>query len=256
MALGSEEVIDLIKDYTSDFDNVFVDFSGGKYSLVLLHLALRALREVQVVYVDTTITLPECNEYVEKLSNEWGFELIAIKREDTNFWEIVKKWGFPHARFRWCMKELKSIPLKLFNGSIGGNCLHMTGTTMSESTMRKKVYSIRGAYHFNYSNRSYTLHPILAWNKEMVNEYISKHSLPVNSCYSVYGKEGNCYYCPYMKKKEYYLKLAKVHPELFQNIVDAERDMKKGGAAIYLGRGEVLYLSELIQNSNHIKSDV
>lgn len=244
MILNPEKVINLIKNYTGDADNTFVDFSGGKFSLVLLHLALKALKEVRAVYVDTTITLPECDEYVEELQNEWGFELIVIKREDTDFWKLVRRRGFPHARLRWCMKELKSIPLKLFNKSFDWNCVHLTGTTTNESTMRKKVYDVRGMYHFNYSICSYVLHPILNWNEEMVDEYIRKHDLPVNPCYTIYGEGGNCYYCPYVKSKEYYLKLAKLHPDLFVNIVEAEKAMRNKGAAIYLGRGKTLHLSK------------
>jgi len=246
MALSPTEVADQIKEYTEDIDNIFIDFSGGKYSLVLLHLALKSLRDMRVVYIDTTITIPENREYVKELQSDWGFELSIISRKDKDFWKVVRRWGFPHTRLRWCMREFKSIPLKLFNKPFGFNCIHLTGTTMNESTMREKVYSIRGKLHFNYSICSYVLHPLLTWNEEMINEYIRKHELPINPCYSVYGSEGNCYYCPHNKSKEYYIKLARTHPELFNKIVETEKSMKRGGAAVYIGKGEVMYLSKLV----------
>jgi len=250
MAINAEEVIRLIRDYAGRSDHVFVNFSGGKYSLVLLHLALRALREVKALYVDTTITLPECNEYVKGLCQDWGVELVIVRREDIDFWGLVKRKGFPTPRLRWCMKELKFIPLKLLNKSVGGNCLHLTGTTMSESSKRREVYSIRGAYYLNYIIGSYVLQPILTWNEKIVNKYIEKHRLPVNPCYSLYGNEGNCYYCPHIKSREYYLKLAKTHPKLFSNIVEAEKNLRSGGAAIYLGKGKLLYLSRLFSEES------
>ena len=246
MALSTEKVINLIRDYASCSNDTVVDFSGGKCSLVVLHLASRALRDVKAVYVDTTISLPECNEYVEDVCDAWGVTLILVKREDTDFWGLVRRKGFPTPRRRWCMRELKFVPLKLFNKSNGGECLHLTGTMMSESTERRKVYTIRGTYYFNYTIGSSVLQPILTWNEKMVDEYMEKHKLPVNPSYALYGGGGNCYYCPHIRRREYYLKLAKTHPKLFHNIVKAEKDLRSGGAAIYLGRGKLLYISKLI----------
>lgn len=244
--MGTEKIVDQMRSFADNSNDVCIDFSGGKYSLVLLHLAHRAFKEVKAVYVDTTQTIPECGEYVKKISNEWGTELTIIRRKDTDFWALVKRKGFPHVRFRWCMKELKSIPLRLFNESNGGDYLHFTGTNIGKSSERKKVYDIRGTYHFNYSISSYVFHPLLDWNDQMVNEYIGKHRLQKNPCYSIYGQGGNCYYCPYIRSKEYYLKLAKFHPQLFENIVKAEKTMRNKGAAIYLGKGKLLYVSKLL----------
>ncbi|MEM2514698.1 MAG: phosphoadenosine phosphosulfate reductase family protein [Candidatus Bathyarchaeia archaeon] len=242
-----QSVKNIIKKFAGRHE-VFVDFSGGRYSLVLLHLVLECVKNVKAVYIDTTITLPECNEYVNEICDKWGVNLITIKREDTDFWQLVKKRGFPHRRFRWCMQELKSIPLKMFNEYIGNDCLHLTGTTIHESRMRKKIYEIRGIYHFNYSINSYVLHPILYWTPEMVNKYIKKHNLPINPCYSLYGSGGNCYYCPFIRDINYYLNLAKLRPKLFQHIIEAEESMRKGGAAIYLGRGKRVYVKDLVMN--------
>jgi len=93
--MGEEKTIEIIRDYSSDFKNIFVNFSGGRYSLVVLHLALRALGEVKAIYVDTTISLPECNEYVKEICSEWGVDLTILERKDTDFWRLVKKKGFP-----------------------------------------------------------------------------------------------------------------------------------------------------------------
>ena len=242
---SEEKTINLIKDYSGLNDNTVVDFSGGKYSLVLLHLTLKALKDVKAVYVDTTISLPECNEFVEELCDEWGVDLCIIRREDIDFWGLVKRKGFPTPRFTWCRRELKYIPLKIFNKSIGGTCLHLTGTSMGESNNRRRVYSIRGKYYINYTIGSLTLQPILTWSEEMINKYIDKNSLNIDPSYAIYGRGGNCYYCPHNKKREYYLKLAERHPKLFENIVKAEKNLRSGGAALYLGRGKLLYVGSL-----------
>jgi 3'-phosphoadenosine 5'-phosphosulfate sulfotransferase (PAPS reductase)/FAD synthetase len=229
---------------------VVVDFSGGKYSLVLLHLALRALRKVEAIYIDTTISLPECNEFVKEICNAWGIDLIVLKRKDTDFWSMVKKRGFPHRKFRWCMKEFKSIPLRLFNEIYEGKVLHIVGTSKYESTFRRKIYDVRGLYHYNYTIKSFCLHPLLEWTEDMIYAYLEKYKIPLNPCYKNYNNSGNCYYCPYITSLSYYSKLAALQPKLFANIIEAERAMKKGGGAIYLGKGKVLHLSRIFLSTN------
>jgi len=235
-----------IQKYSNNGMDVVVNFSGGRYSLTLLHVVLRALGKAKAVYVDTTISLPECNEFVSEICDAWGVELIVLKRRDVNFWDLVKRRGFPHHRFRWCMKEFKSVPLRLFSQSFDGEVLHLVGTSKHESSFRKKVYDIRGMYHYNYSIRSFCLHPLLEWTEKMVYDYIEKHNLPLNPCYEKYYNSGNCYYCPFVSSLLYYSTLASLQPKLFSKIVDAERSMKNRGAAIYLGRGKVLHLSKFV----------
>ena len=242
--MSVSETIDTIKKYTNEDTESFVDFSGGRYSLILLHLVLRALGEAKAVYVDTTICLPECSEFVEEVCDAWGVELRVIRREDISFWELVKRRGFPHRRFRWCMEEFKSVPLRLFNESFD-RVLHVVGTSMYESSMREKIYNIRGKYHYNYSIGSYCLHPMLKWTEDMVYDYIEAFDLRINPCYEKYYGSGNCYYCPFVSSLTYYSRLAAHQPKLFSKIVEAEKAMRKGGAAIYLGRGKVLHLSKL-----------
>jgi len=239
--MSVSESIDIIRKYAVDRESI-VDFSGGRYSTVLLHIVLRALGEAKALYIDTTISLPECTEFVNEICDEWGVELITVKRKDMDFWELVKRRGFPHRRFRWCMKEFKSVPLRLFNESFDGEILHLVGTSMFESSFRKKIYSVRGMYHYNYSIRSDSLHPMLNWTEEMVYDYIEANNLPLNPCYNKYYHSGNCYYCPYVKSLLYYSRLAKLQPRLFSKIVEAEKAMRNGGAAIYLGKGKLLYL--------------
>jgi len=237
-----------IRKYSNNGVNVVVNFSGGRYSSTLLHLVLRALGRARAVYVDTTISLPECNEFVRELCDAWGVELIVLKRKDVDFWGMVKRWGFPHHRFRWCMKEFKSIPLRLFSQSLGGNVLHLVGTSKYESSFRKKIYDVRGAYHYNYSISSFCLHPLLEWTEGMIYDYIEKHNIPLNPCYEKYFSSGNCYYCPFVNSLLYYSTLASLQPHLFSKIVEAERTMKNKGAAIYIGRGKVLHLSKFVSN--------
>jgi phosphoadenosine phosphosulfate reductase len=245
--MSTETSLKTIQKYSSEFEETVVDFSGGRYSIVLLHLVLRALKRAKVVYIDTTISLPECDRFVQEVCESWGVDLVTIRRKDTDFWGIVKRWGFPHRRFRWCMKEFKSVPLRLFNQAHDGP-LHLTGTSKYESSIRKKIYDVRGNFHYNYSIRSFVLHPLLDWTEPMVYDYIEKHHLPLNPCYTRYYGSGNCYYCPFISSFLYYSNLARLQKNLFMKIVEAENQMKKGGGAVYVGQGKVMRLGDVIRN--------
>jgi phosphoadenosine phosphosulfate reductase len=245
--MSVEESLDIFKHYIDGDKQTVVNFSGGRYSMVLLHLASRVLKDVNAIYVDTTITLPECDDFVKEICDDWGINLKIIKRRDTNFWEMVKNWGFPGRRIRWCMKEFKSNPLRLYNESINDDVLHIVGTSMHESSTRERIYSVRGKYHYNFNINSYILMPLINWTEDMIYKYIKDNNLPINPCYDKYYGGGNCYYCPFISSITYYRKLLELQPDLFYKIVDAEEAMRNKGAAIYSGKGKVMHLSKLLE---------
>jgi hypothetical protein len=148
------------------------------------------------------------------------------------------------------MKEFKSVPLRLFSQSFGEEILHLVGTSKYESSFRRKIYDIRGMYHYNYSISSFVLHPMLEWSENMVYDYIKSHNLPLNPCYEKYYGSGNCYYCPFISSLVYYSNLARLQHNLFSKIVDAENAMRKGGGAVYVGKGRVLRLGTAIPRFN------
>jgi phosphoadenosine phosphosulfate reductase len=245
--MSVNESLDIIRHYVDEDKQVIVDFSGGRYSLVLLHLVSKILKEINALYVDTTITLPECDDFVKDICDDWGINLKIIKRKDTDFWGMVKNWGFPGRRIRWCMKEFKSNPLRLFNESLKNDVLHIVGTSMYESSTRKRIYSVRGKYHYNFNINSFILMPLINWTEDMIYKYIEDNRLPINPCYDKYYGGGNCYYCPFISSITYYKRLLDLQPELFYKIVDAEESMRNKGAAIYKGKGKVVHLSKLLK---------
>lgn len=68
---------------------VFVSFSGGKDSTVLLDLARRVYADMPAVFVDTGLEYPELREFVKTKENvEW-------LRPKHPFFEIIEKYGYP-----------------------------------------------------------------------------------------------------------------------------------------------------------------
>lgn len=70
-------------------DGVYISFSGGKDSTVLLHMARQLYPGLQAVYVDTGLEYPEIREFVKTFPNvEW-------LRPTMNFREVIETYGFP-----------------------------------------------------------------------------------------------------------------------------------------------------------------
>ena len=70
-------------------DGVYVSFSGGKDSTVLLTIARQMYPGIKAVFVDTGLEFPEIRQFVKTWDNvDW------IKPKRT-FKEVVEKYGYP-----------------------------------------------------------------------------------------------------------------------------------------------------------------
>jgi len=79
-----------IKEWYEHFNGqVYVSFSGGKDSTVLLHIAREMYPEIEAVFVDTGLEYPEIREFVK------GFENVTWLKPKMNFKEVIEKYGYP-----------------------------------------------------------------------------------------------------------------------------------------------------------------
>ena len=70
-------------------DGVYISFSGGKDSTVLLHITRGMYPDTRAVYVDTGLEYPEVREFVKQHGN---VEIISPK---MNFRQVIIKYGYP-----------------------------------------------------------------------------------------------------------------------------------------------------------------
>ena len=75
------------KDYYGA-DGVYISYSGGKDSSVLMDIARKICPEITAVYVDTGLEYPEVREFV-------GRQDVEVLKPKMNFREAIEKYGYP-----------------------------------------------------------------------------------------------------------------------------------------------------------------
>lgn len=82
---------DRIKGWVDEFgtDGVYVSFSGGKDSTVLLDLVRKVDNSIPVVFIDTGLEYPELREFVKTIPN------VVWLKPEMNFKQVIKTYGYP-----------------------------------------------------------------------------------------------------------------------------------------------------------------
>ena len=79
-----------ILEFALHYDNqVFIAFSGGKDSTVLLDLVRRVIPDAPAVFIDTGLEYPEVKEFVRSCEN------VEIRRPKRTFREVIERFGYP-----------------------------------------------------------------------------------------------------------------------------------------------------------------
>ena len=79
----------IIEWYIKNKGQVYVSFSGGKDSTVLLDLARRIYPDIPAVFVDTGLEYPEIREFVKSVGG------VTWLRPKMNFRKVIETYGYP-----------------------------------------------------------------------------------------------------------------------------------------------------------------
>ena len=206
---------EIIKKANELFDGkLVIAFSGGKDSLATLHLTLKTIPDITVLYNNTTIEFPETIAYVKNLSDLWGFNL-EITRPKESFFKLLRIYGWATHEDRWCCGPCKEEPAAKFIKDNGIKA-EITGTTRTESIYRRNLKPIKLPSKRPYFIR---VNPIYDWNSQEVWKYIKTLNLPCNPIYDMGYRRCGCWCCP-INGPSHYARLQKTHPKHFNLLMN------------------------------------
>lgn len=219
--MTEERLGELVSRY--HVQHVLCCFSGGADSLVATHLAHEELQEsgipVEVLHVDTTVSLPGVEEYVEDVCRRLGWRLVVV-RPERSFWELASRWGMATRNRRWCCYHLKLRPMFEYAASLGKRIVaFVTGLRRSESARRQ---GMRGVHRRVVKGViMYTFSPLLGWDGRQVREYIAEHELPLNPVSEKLGFSGECW-CGVFASSKQLLVVRAMFPEFIERFAELE----------------------------------
>jgi len=211
--------------YLHYYGDVYVSYSGGKDSTVLLDIVKRMFPDVPAVFCDTGLEYPEVRELALRKAD-------VVLRPKMNFKQVIEKYGYPipgkeqalyirqarhtksdHMRSlrlgsgrysvsaRWrplvyapfevsekCCDVIKKEPFNRYANETGR--ARMTAMMASESTRRERGYMRYGCNNFSDKNPSSM--PMAIWTEQDVLRYIAENGIEYAGCYGeiVEGRDG------------------------------------------------------------------
>ena len=217
--------------------NVYVAFSGGKDSTVLLHIIRKIYPEIKAVFVDTGLEFPEIIDFVKTIDN-----VIWLKPK-MNFKKVLDIYGYPVIskmqaqyieEYRTSKSEkLKKLRLdgKIYNGvknyNISEKWKYLIDAPFKISCkccniMKKQPFKIyekeNGSHPFIgvmasesmqrkiqylqqgcniYDNKNPSSRPISFWNENDVWDYIKENKVKYSKIYDMGYKRTGCMFCMY-----------------------------------------------------------
>lgn len=211
--------IDEFIRYLGGSDKVYISFSGGKDSTVLLHLVRSIYPEIEAVFIDTGLEYPELKDFVKTQNN------VTTIRPKLSFKQVLEKYGYPvvskeQSQFIEEYRNTKSEKHKLtrWNGNkygmgkisekwkylvdapflISDKCCKVMkknpaktfekqtnkspilGVMAVESKLRETNYMQNGCNSFGDRN---TCKPLGFWTEQDILKYIKTFGLKVAECY-------------------------------------------------------------------------
>jgi phosphoadenosine phosphosulfate reductase len=169
-----------------------VSYSGGKDSLAMLLVVLKAIGPVPLLFADTGLEFPETYENVKIVSEKYGLEVI-MTNGITTFRETFAEQGPPAVNARWCCKVCKLTPVTNLIRERWGECLSFIGQRRYESAARAQSERV-------WRNRNVRIQlsaaPIHNWTALHVWMYIMREKAPANVLYMHHLDRIGCFMCP------------------------------------------------------------
>lgn len=195
------EGIYVLREVAAQFENPAMLFSGGKDSLIMFHLALKAFAPAKIpfplVHVDTGHNFPETIEFRDRLVEKYGARLIVGSvQESIDNGRVKEETGFNASRNALqTVTLLETIEKHGFDACMGGG-----RRDEEKARAKERFFSHRDDFGqwdpknqrpelWNIFNgrknmgESFRVFPISNWTEMDVWQYILKENIDIPSIY-------------------------------------------------------------------------
>lgn len=201
------EAIYILREVAGQFDRPALLFSGGKDSICLVHLALKAFRPGKfpfpLVHVDTGHNFQEALDYRDQLAAELGEELIVRNVVDTIQQKKLQdgRGKFPSRNALQTYTLLDVIEEFEFDACIGG-----ARRDEEKARAKERIFSVRDEFGqwdpklqrpelwniYNgriHKGENVRVFPISNWTELDVWQYIQRENIQLPSIYFTHERE-------------------------------------------------------------------
>jgi sulfate adenylyltransferase subunit 2 len=201
------EAIYILREVAGQFDRPALLFSGGKDSICLVHLALKAFRPGKfpfpLVHIDTGHNFQEALDFRDQLAEKLGEQLIVRKVEDTIRERNLQdgKGKFPSRNALQTYTLLDTIEEFEFDACIGG-----ARRDEEKARAKERIFSVRDEFGqwdpkkqrpelWNIYNgkidkgENVRVFPISNWTELDVWNYIKRENIALPSIYFTHERE-------------------------------------------------------------------
>ncbi|NAW50452.1 sulfate adenylyltransferase subunit CysD [Elizabethkingia argentiflava] len=201
------ESIYILREVAGQFERPALLFSGGKDSITLAHLALKAFHPGKIpftfVHIDTGHNFPEVLAFRDRLVKDLGVHLVVRKVEDTMIQKNLKepKGKFPSRNWLQTFTLLDTIEEFRFDACIGG-----ARRDEEKARAKERIFSVRDEFGqwepklqrpelwniFNgkiHNGENIRVFPISNWTELDVWNYIRQEKIALPSIYFSHERE-------------------------------------------------------------------
>ncbi len=199
----------------------FCLFSGGKDSTVVAHKMEKEKRLEGCIFIDTTIGIPDCKEFVKEECARQGWPLTIIKSE-ISYEEFVLRYGFPSVSWHaQAMQALKYHAMRIFRRQYVKENDHppllFSGIRKFESARRFKG----AVLDKQFLEGCWWEQPIRLYTTELRNKALEENDVHINPIYKILHYSGECLCGSFADNTEKFM-IKTFFPDMAKKIEDLE----------------------------------